>query len=155
MRAIVLLLAGLLMGLASFGQVASSTQYGVVKIGTGLSVTNGVLNATGGGGSSVAYQKITATSTIAPTAGYTVISVDNGSTAIAVNLDPASTVGAIVVVKRYDNSSTANVQINATGTAQMQNTLGQFGDGILLPTGGGTRHWGFVWNGSNYEQISQ
>ncbi|RIV23607.1 hypothetical protein DYU11_11540 [Fibrisoma montanum] len=109
----------------------------------------------GGGGSSVAYQKITTTSTIAPTAAITTISVDNGSTAVAVNLDAASSVGATVFVKRYDTSSSGNVQINANGTAQVQNTLGAFGDGILLPTGGGTRQWGFVWNGTNYELISQ
>lgn len=158
MKRFLFLLVGLLTGLASFGQVASSTQYGVVKIGTGLSVTNGVLNATGGGGggSSVDYEKITTTSTVTPSADHTVISVDAGATNVAVNIDPSSqTIGQIVIVRRYDVNSTGQVQINAVGTALMQNLGGTFQDGILLPTGNAARHWAFVWNGSNYELTSQ
>ncbi|QJW91749.1 hypothetical protein HNV11_21375 [Spirosoma taeanense] len=108
------------------------------------------------GSANFAYQKITTSSTVTPSAGHTVISVDNGATAVSVTLNPGNqTPGQLVVIRRYDANSTADIQISGQSGTLMQNPGGSFQNGIILPTASGSRHWTFVYNGKNYELISQ
>ena len=98
---------------------ASTTNYGVVKIGTGINVTNGVISVTPNG--QVNTVRVTdADSPYSVTSDDYYIGVAGQGAGVVINL-PAGVTGRVLVIK-LEAGQPSNVTINPSGADTIENT---------------------------------
>jgi hypothetical protein len=123
---------------------ASTASYGVVKIGTGINVTAGVISVTPNG--QVNTVLVTdADSPYSVTADDYYIGVDGAGAGVTINL-PAGTDGRVLVVKS-EATQTSDITINPNGAQTIENaatyTITAVTDGSITLIFRGT-NWNIV-----------
>ena len=123
--------------------ISSTTQYGVVKVGTGIDVTNGVISVSEGVISTVLVNNAASPYSVTATDYY--IGVVGTGAAITIDL-PVGTDGRTLVIK-CEAGQTSDVTIVPNGTEDIENTTGYQ---ILAATDGSVT---IVFRGTNWNVV--
>lgn len=128
--------------------LASTTNYGVVEIGTGISVTNGVISVTGVSTVNTHVVNNAASPYTLDSAGATpnyYLGVVGTGAAIVINLT-AGTEGRVVVIKS-EAGQTSDITINPNGAETIENGASY---PILAATDGSVT---LVFSGTNWNVV--
>jgi hypothetical protein len=123
--------------------ISSTTQYGVVKVGTGIDVTNGVISVSEGVVSTVLVNNAASPYSVTATDYY--IGVVGTGVDVQINL-PAGTDGRILVIKA-EAGQTSNVLIVPAGAETIENTINY---SILAASDGSVS---LVFRGTNWNVV--
>ena len=128
--------------------LASTTGYGVVKVGSGVNVTNGVISVVGNGTVNTTLVNNAASpytlDSAATTPNYYLGVVGTGA-AIVINLT-AGTEGRVVVIKS-EAGQTSDITINPNGAETIENAASYT---ILAATDGAVT---LVFSGTNWNAV--
>lgn len=124
--------------------LASTTSYGVVKVGSGINVTNGVISVTPNG--QVNTVRVTdADSPYAVTSDDYYIGVAGQGAGVTINL-PVGTDGRVLVIKS-EAGQPSNITINPNGANTIENTTSY---SVLAATDGSIT---VVFRGTNWNVV--
>ena len=123
--------------------ISSTTQYGVVKVGAGIDVANGVISVSEGVVSTVLVNNAASPYTVLATDYY--IGVVGTGVAITVNL-PVGVAGRTLIIKS-EAGQTSDVNIVPNGAETIENAAGYQ---ILAATDGGVT---LVFRGTNWNVV--
>ena len=128
--------------------LASTASYGVVKVGSGVNVTNGVISVVGNGTVNTKLVNNAASpytlDSASPTPNYYLGVVGTGA-AIVINLT-AGTEGRVVVIKS-EAGQTSDITINPNGAETIENAASYT---ILAATDGAVT---LVFSGTNWNAV--
>lgn len=128
--------------------LASTTGYGVVKVGSGVSVTNGVISVVGNGTVNTHAINDAASPYTLDSAGTTpnyYIGVDGAGAGVTINLT-AGTEGRVVVIKS-EAGQTSDITINPNGAETIENAASYT---ILAATDGAVT---LIYSGTNWNVV--
>lgn len=124
--------------------LASTTSYGVVKVGTGINVTNGVISVTPNG--QINTVRVTdAQSPYSVTTDDYYIGVAGQGGGVTINL-PAGQDGRVLIVKS-EAGQPSNITINPNGAETIENTTSY---SVLAATDGSVT---LVFRGTNWNVV--
>jgi hypothetical protein len=124
--------------------LSSTTKYGVVKVGTGIDVTNGVISVTPNGQINTTSVN-DAASPYAVTADDYYIGVTGAGGGVTLNL-PVGTAGRVLIIKSEANQ-TSNITITPNGVETIENAASYT---ILAATDGSVT---LVFRGTNWNVV--